>query len=96
MTRNGGTSWRLLTGSPQANYKDCQGTPTDENQDSYNLALAADPANDRTIYIARTSFYKATVNSTYTGFSALTNLTNVYTDGCPGYPIVHPDNHAFA
>jgi hypothetical protein len=94
VTTNQGTSWVQLSGSTDINYKGCTGTATNENQDWYDLFIAADPANDKTLYIGRINSYKATVNGTYSSMT-ITNLTNVYGQTCPEYGKVHPDQHAF-
>ncbi len=95
VTRNQGTSWTLLGGSADANYKDCTATATNEGQDWYNLFLIADPGNDKTLYIGRTSLYKATVDAGYANVT-LQNLANVYTPTCPGQGGLHPDQHGVA
>jgi hypothetical protein len=95
VTRDGGATWTQLAGSADANYKDCKNAATNEGQDWYDLFIGVDPANDKTLYLGRTSMYKATVDAAY-GSMAITNLTNVYTTSCASYGKVHPDNHTFA
>jgi hypothetical protein len=92
-TANGGSSWTLLSGSGQAAYDDCAADATNEKQDWYDLFVGVDPLDDKTLYIGRTSLYKAIVNAGYTGFSSVTNLGDVYTKTCPAYSTVHPDQH---
>ncbi|HSF43343.1 MAG TPA: PKD domain-containing protein [Thermoanaerobaculia bacterium] len=91
----GATTWTKLTGSTSTAYKNCANGASDTAQDWYDLFIAADPANDKTLYIGHIDAFKATVNSTYTSMT-LSNLTNVYSSGCASYGKVHPDQHAFA
>ena len=95
ITTNGGSTWSLLSGSTDSNYKDCNGNSTAETQDWYDLFLGVDPTNDHTLYIGRTSLYKATVDPTYSSMT-ITNLTNVYSQTCSSYGSMHPDQHAIA
>ncbi len=92
VTTNQGTSWTNLSGTSQANYKDCAATATNETQDWYDLFLIADPGNDKTLYVGRTSLYKETVDPSYSS-ATLQNLANVYTTTCAGYGTLHPDQH---
>ncbi|HEX4825418.1 MAG TPA: hypothetical protein VFV19_14030 [Candidatus Polarisedimenticolaceae bacterium] len=95
VTTNAGTSWALLGGSADANYKDCAAAATNETQDWYDLFLLADPGNDKTLYVGRTSLYKATVDATYANMT-IQNLANVYSTACPGYGGLHSDQHGAA
>ena len=90
----GSTTWTKLTGSGSTAYKDCANGASDTYQDWYDLFLAVDPTDDKTLYVGHIDAFRATVNSTYTGIS-FTNLTNVYSTGCASYGKVHPDQHAF-
>ncbi|HEX4954290.1 MAG TPA: hypothetical protein VF017_12940 [Thermoanaerobaculia bacterium] len=94
----GSTTWTKLTGSTASAYKNCANGSSGTGQDWYDLFIAADPANDKTLYIGHIDAFKATVNSTYTALTLTTasNLTNVYSTGCASYGKVHPDQHAFA
>ena len=102
--RNAGTNttWVRLAGSQASAYKNCLNQVNTESQDWYDLFIGVDPSNDRTLYVGRTSMYKATVNTGYSGFAGVKDLTAVYalsnsgTALCPEYGKVHPDNHAFA
>jgi hypothetical protein len=96
VTTNQGAGWTQLTGSADASYKNCYNQKTNEAQDWYDLFVQADPSDDKTLYIGRTSLYKAVVNSTYTRFSSLTDLGSVYSTTCTGYGTIHPDQHAAA
>jgi hypothetical protein len=96
VTTNGGTTWTQLSGSADSGYKNCSNQATGEGQDWYDLFVGVDPSNDKTLYIGRTSLYKATVNSTYTGFSSIQDLGSVYSTSCTGYGKIHPDQHAVA
>lgn len=91
----GSTAWTKLAGSTSTGYKNCAGGTESTGQDWYDLFVAVDPSNDKTLYIGHIDVFKATVNSTYTSMT-LTDLTNVYSTGCPSYGKVHPDQHAFA
>jgi hypothetical protein len=91
----GSTTWTKLAGSTATGYKNCAGGSESTGQDWYDLFVAVDPSNDKTLYIGHIDVFKATVNSTYTSMT-LTDLTNVYSTGCPSYGKVHPDQHAFA
>lgn len=91
----GSTTWTKLAGSTSTSYKTCANGASDTGQDWYDLFLAVNPSNDKTLYIGHIDAFKATVNSTYTSMT-LTNLTNVYSTSCPEYGKVHPDQHAFA
>lgn len=91
----GATTWTKLTGSTSTGYKNCANGAEGTGQDWYDLFIAVDPANDKTLYIGHIDVFKATVNSTYTSMT-LTDLTNVYSTGCPSYGKVHPDQHSFA
>lgn len=94
VTTDQGSTWRQLTGGANANYVDCHGSLAHEVQDFFDLTILADPDDDKTLYIGRTDFYKATVNGGYSSMS-LVDLGNVYASpGCPGGYIVHPDQHA--
>ena len=96
VTTNGGTSWTQLTGSADANYKNCSNQATGEGQDWYDLFITVSPTDDHTLYIGRTSMYKLVVNSGYTGVTSITDLANVYATSCTGYGSLHPDQHAAA
>ncbi len=89
----GSTTWTKLTGS--TTYPTCAGGSSGTGQDWYDLFIAVDPANDKTLYIGHIDAFKSTVNATYTSITA-SNLTNVYTTSCPSYGKVHPDQHALA
>lgn len=88
----GSTTWTKLTGS--TTYPTCTGGSSGTGQDWYDLFLAVDPANDKTLYIGHIDAFKSTVNATYTSITA-TNITNVYSTSCPSYGKVHPDQHTF-
>jgi len=92
VTTDQGQTWRMLAGSADTNYRDCYNIPRGEGQDWYNLFLLTDPGDDKTLYIGRVDLYKASVDSTYTSMT-LTNLSNVYSTGCPSYGSLHPDQH---
>ena len=91
----GSTTWTKLSGSTTTSYKTCTNGSSDTGQDWYDLFLAVDPTNDKTLYIGHIDAFKATVNSTYTSMT-LSNLTEVYSTSCPAYGKVHSDQHAFA
>ncbi|GAC1353728.1 MAG: hypothetical protein NVSMB42_10340 [Herpetosiphon sp.] len=96
VTRDSGTTWTRLANSGDSAYVDCTASPNNENQDWYNLAVAVDPADDHTLYIGRTSLYKATVDPAFTAFqSPIRDLGAVYSN-CPGTGLLHPDQHAIA
>jgi hypothetical protein len=90
---SGATTWTKLTGS--TTLKDCANGAAGTGQDWYDLYIAVDPSNDKTLYTGHIDTFKSTVNATYTSMTS-TNLTNVYTTSCPSYGKVHPDQHAFA
>lgn len=95
VTTNRGESWTKLGGSGDVSYTDCRGIQTAEQQDWYNLVLHVDPADDRRLFIGRTSMYRAVVDPTFRSFSSLVDLANVYTTACSGsYGKLHPDQHA--
>ncbi len=87
----GATTWTKLSG---LTYGTCSTGSSGTGQDWYDLFIAVDPANDKTLYIGHIDAFRVTVNSTYTSASAA-NLTNVYTTSCPSYGKVHSDQHAF-
>lgn len=89
----GATTWTKLTGS--TSYPTCSTGTSSTTQDWYDLFIAVDPTNDKTLYIGHLDAFKSTVSSTYTSMTS-TNLSNVYTTSCPSYGKVHPDQHAFA
>jgi hypothetical protein len=92
----GSTTWTKLTGSTKSAYKYCSGGAAITGQDWYDLLLAVDPTDDKTLYVGHVDLFKATVNAGYTAFTAdPTNLTNVYASGCAPQGTVHPDQHAF-
>jgi PKD repeat protein len=91
----GSTTWTKLSGSGSTAYKNCANGASDTAQDWYDLFIAVDPADDKTLYIGHIDAFKATVSSTYSSMT-LANLTNVYSSGCASYGKVHPDQHAFA
>lgn len=91
----GSTTWTKLSGSTSTAYKDCANGSSNTGQDWYDLFIAADSSDDKTLYIGHIDAFKATVNSTYTSMT-VSNLTNVYATSCPSYGKVHPDQHAFA
>ncbi|HLF56970.1 MAG TPA: hypothetical protein VI942_09020, partial [Thermoanaerobaculia bacterium] len=92
----GSTTWTKLSGSTKSAYETCTGSAAITGQDWYDLLLAVDPANDKTLYVGHVDLFKATVNAGYTGFTAdPTNLTNVYAASCEPHGTVHPDQHAF-
>jgi len=86
-----GSTWTKIFGS---SYTDCGGGASSTGQDWYDLFIAVDPTDDKTVYIGHIDAFKGTVNSSYSSMS-VTNLTNVYTSGCPEYGVIHPDQHAF-
>jgi hypothetical protein len=89
----GATTWTKLTGS--TTFPTCSSGSSGTGQDWYDLYIAVDPGDDKTIYTGHIDTFRATVNATYTSMTS-TNLTNVYTTSCPSYGKVHPDQHAFA
>lgn len=89
----GSTTWTKLSGSAAANHTTCTGGSSSTGQDWYDLFIAVDPTNDKTIYTGHIDAFKATVNATYTSMT-LSNMTNVYGTTCPSYGKVHPDQHA--
>lgn len=89
----GATTWTKLSGS--TTYTNCAGGSSSTGQDWYDLFIAVDPANDKTLYIGHIDAFKSTVNATYTSMTS-SNITNVYTSSCASYGKVHPDQHAFA
>ncbi|HEX7180475.1 MAG TPA: hypothetical protein VF756_01435 [Thermoanaerobaculia bacterium] len=89
----GSTTWTKLAGS--TTYGTCSTGSSGTAQDWYDLFIAVDPANDKTLYIGHIDAFKSTVSSTYTSMTS-SNMTNVYTTSCPSYGKVHPDQHAFA
>lgn len=89
----GATTWTKLTGS--TTWGTCGAGSSGTGQDWYDLFIAVDPANDKTLYIGHIDAFKSTVNATYTSVTN-SNLTNVYTTSCASYGKVHPDQHAFA
>jgi hypothetical protein len=91
----GATTWTKLAGSTSTAYKDCANGSSNTGQDWYDLFVAVDSSDDKTLYIGHIDTFKATVNSTYTSMT-VSNLTNVYATSCPSYGKVHPDQHAFA
>lgn len=93
----GATTWTKLSGSTSTAYKNCANGSSGTTQDWYDLFLAVDPTNDKTLYIGHIDAFKGTVNATYTSLSLTTasNLTNVYSTGCASYGKVHPDQHTF-
>ncbi len=91
----GATTWTKLSGSTSTAYKDCTNGSSGTGQDWYDLFIAVDSSDDKTLYIGHIDAFKATVNSTYTSMT-LSNLTTVYSTGCPAYGKVHPDQQAFA
>jgi hypothetical protein len=91
----GATTWTKLSGSTSTGYKNCANGTEGTGQDWYDLYIAIDPSNDKTLYIGHIDIFKATVSSTYTSMT-LTDLTNVYATTCPSYGKVHPDQQAFA
>ena len=91
----GSTTWAKLSGSGPSGYTECDGSAGSTGQDWYDLFVAVDPSDDKTLYVGHIDIYKGTIDSSYTSVS-FTNLTNVYATGCPEYGIVHPDQHAFA
>ncbi|HEV2851162.1 MAG TPA: hypothetical protein VHC97_00005 [Thermoanaerobaculia bacterium] len=91
----GSTTWTKLTGSTSTAYKDCANGSSNTGQDWYDLFIAVDSSDDKTLYIGHIDAFKATVNSTYTSMT-VSDLTNVYATTCPSYGKVHPDQHAFA
>lgn len=89
-TSDGGTNWNnLIATNP---FTGCGG---DSTQDWYNLYLAVDPLNDKTIYVGRTNLWKGTVSSGYTSMTAQ-SLSGVYSSVSCGYGTIHPDQHGFA
>jgi len=90
---SGATTWTKLTGS--TTLKDCANGAGSTGQDWYDLYIAVDPSNDKTIYTGHIDTFKSTVDATYTSMTS-TDLTNVYATSCPSYGKVHPDQHAFA
>lgn len=91
----GSTTWTLLSGSAgDGAFPDCNGGTGLTGQDWYDMFLAVDPTDDKTLYVGHIDAYKGTINSSYTGVS-FDNLTNVYASSCPEYGTVHPDQHAF-
>lgn len=91
----GSTTWSKLAGSTASSYVECDGSSSSTGQDWYDLFLAVDPTDDKTLYIGHIDAFRATVDAGYSSLS-LTNLTNVYSTSCPEYGTVHPDQHAFA
>jgi hypothetical protein len=89
----GSTTWTKLTGS--TTFPTCSTGSSGTGQDWYDLFIAVDPANDKTLYTGHIDVFKSTVNATYTSMTS-SNLTNVYTTTCPSYGKVHPDQHTFA
>jgi hypothetical protein len=89
---SGATTWVKLTGS--TTFPTCSTGSSSTGQDWYDLFIAVDPNDDKTIYTGHIDVFKSTVNATYTSMTS-TNLTNVYTTSCPSYGKVHPDQHAF-
>ncbi|HEY9422851.1 MAG TPA: hypothetical protein VIW92_15670 [Thermoanaerobaculia bacterium] len=87
----GSTTWTKLSG---ISYTTCSGGSSSTGQDWYDLFIAVDPTNDKTLYIGHIDAFKVTVSSTYTTGSAA-NLTNVYSTSCPSYGKVHSDQQAF-
>jgi hypothetical protein len=88
----GATTWTKLTGS--TTLKDCTNGAAGTGQDWYDMYIAVDPSNDKTLYTGHIDIFKSTVNATYTSVTA-TDLTNVYATTCASYGKVHPDQHAF-
>ncbi|HKI04035.1 MAG TPA: hypothetical protein VKK31_18795 [Thermoanaerobaculia bacterium] len=86
----GSTAWTKLTGS--TTFPTCSSGSSGTGQDWYDLFIAVDPANDKTLYTGHIDVFKSTVNATYTSMTS-SNLTNVYTTSCPSYGKVHPDQH---
>ncbi len=82
VTTNGGTSWTKIAANEST-----------ETQDWYDLFILPDPQDDKTLYVGRINLYKEAVNSIYTSLTK-TNLSNVYSQGSPGYGTLHPDQHA--
>lgn len=90
----GATTWTKLAGSTSTAYKDCANGSSGTGQDWYDLFIGVDSSDDKTLYIGHIDAFKATVNSTYTSMT-VSNLTTVYSTGCPAYGKVHPDQQAF-
>jgi PKD repeat protein len=91
----GSTTWTLLSGSSgDGAFRDCGGSAGLTGQDWYDMFLAVNPADDKTIYVGHIDAFKGTINSSYTSVT-FENLTNVYASSCPEYGTVHPDQHAF-
>jgi len=86
----GSTTWTKLTG--WNTYSGCSSNGT--GQDWYDLFLAVDPNNDKSLYIGHIDVYQVTVNASYSSMSQ-TNMTDVYGTSCANYGKVHPDQHAF-
>lgn len=59
VTRDGGATWKLLTGSALS----------DQTQDWYDLFALADPGDDRTLYIGRADLYKYAVDASYSSIT---------------------------
>lgn len=95
-TGDGGATWTQLSGTANSNFRNCRNTIETGGQDWYDLFIAVDQTNDKTLYSGRIDLYKVVVNSTYTGASSITALGNVYGTTCSGYGTLHPDQHAFA
>jgi PKD repeat protein len=91
----GSTTWAKLSGSTSTSYKNCANGSSSTGQDWYDLFLAVDPTDDKTLYIGHIDAFRATVSSNY-GSMSLSNLTDVYSTGCAAYGKVHPDQHTFA
>jgi hypothetical protein len=89
-TADGANSWTALTGG--TTFTTCG---ADSAQDWYNLYVAVDPLNDKTLYIGRTNVWKGTVNATYTSISN-SSISGVYSSVACGYGTIHPDQHGFA
>jgi hypothetical protein len=94
------TTWTLLANTSSGSFVDCQNSnETSSAQDWYDLLIGVDPLNDRTVYVGRVDFYKATIDSLYTTASTRQSLGDVYAippPACGGYGKLHPDQHAFA
>jgi len=87
---SGSTTWTKLAGS--TTFPTCSSGSSGTGQDWYDLFIAVDPNDDKTLYTGHIDVFKSTVNATYTSMTS-SNLTNVYTTTCPSYGKVHPDQH---
>lgn len=90
-------TWNLLTGTTETSWTTCGTGGNESDQAWYDLTLDMDPLDATVLYSGRTNVWKITLNSATAPTSAtLTDLSGVYSQTCPQYGTIHPDQHAFA